>query len=154
MNGQAADLALSRARSIEHIVIDPDGVEHVLVRTTNRAVTLHLVGARLYRSPVRLKFLVDGLARSRAEGLLISQLNVLLGAPSREIKRTTGQIMKRNGLVALDGKTAGATYFEIASVIAGPVSARQDWATWKEHVRSARANGEYFRDGGYRELIR
>lgn len=154
MSGQVADLALSRARSIEHIVIDPDGVEHVLVRTTNRAVTLHLVGARLSRSPVRLKFLVDGLARSRADGLLISQLNVLLGAPPREIKRTTSQNMLRNGLIAIDGKFAGATYFEIASAIAGPTSAREDWSTWKEHVRRARTNGEYFRDGGYRELIR
>lgn len=154
MNRQAADLVLSRARSIEHIVIDPNGVEHVLVRTTNRCVTLHLVGARLHRSPVRLKFVVDGLVHSRAEGLLISELNVLLGAPPREIKRTTGQIMLRNSLIAIDGKSVGATYFEIASAIVGPTSAREDWPTLKEHLRRARANGEYFRDGGYRELIR
>lgn len=147
-----------RTRAVKHVVIDTDGVEHLLLRTTDKCATLRLTGARAYRGPVRLTFIVAGRKRARALGALLAQFDdVVLGVDTDE-KRTAKRIGLRNALIALDGDTAGATHFEIAAVIFGAARARQAWKgasrSMKELVRRARAKGRELRDGGYRELIR
>lgn len=152
-----ADLALSRARSIRHVVLGPNGVENVLVRTSCSALTLRLCGARAYRNPVGLTFLVP--AKSAiSQAQLLRKAQEMICTLGRVVVRTRRQMMMRNALIALDGKSAGATYFEIAVVIYGCTRARQAWRSasrsLKDHVRRAWQLGKRLRDGAYRELLR
>lgn len=154
---QKADLALSRCRSVNHVVIGPDGVEHVLVRSSSSALTLRLVGARAYRNPVNLTYLIS--ARSAAsDAPLLQKAQEMIRARGRVAVRTRRQLMMRNALIALDGKSAGATYFEIAVAIVGHTRARQAWRSTsrslKDHVRRAWRLGKHLRDGASLELLR
>lgn len=152
-----ADLVLSRARSVSHVVIGPDGVENVLVRTTCNALTLRLVGARAHRHPVNLTYLVAAKS-AKSDARLLRVAHDLLLNPERVTVRTRRRLMLRNALIALDGKSAGATYFEIAVVIFGPVRARQAWRSTsrslKDQIRRAWRLGKRLRNGAYRELLR
>ena len=138
--------------------MDQDGVEHVLLRTSDMCATLRLTGARAYRGPVRLTFVVAGRKRARALGALLSHFDDLVSGAPRKQMRTAKRIGLRNALVALDGDMAGASHFEIAAVMFGTARANQAWKSgsrsMKELVRRARAKGRELRDGGYRELIR
>ncbi len=152
-----ADLVLSRARSVSHVVIGPDGVENVLVRSSHSALTLRLVGARAHRHPVNLTYLVPAKS-AKPDARLLRIAQDMLYAPGRVAVRTRRQIMMRNALIGLDGKSAGATFFEIAVVILGHARARQAWRSTsrslKDQIRRAWRLGKRLRDGDYRKLLR
>lgn len=63
----------------------------------------------------------------------------------------------RDALITLDGRCAGATYREIASVIYGIARTRSAWSSpsraMKDRMRHALLRGEQFRDGLYRNLL-
>ena len=156
--GQVADLSLARAATVEHIVIDRAGVEHVLLRTADRSATLKLTGARAYRGPVCLAFIIEGRKRAPSHGGLVARYEDLIAGSPQDDRRSLKLTVLRNAVIALDGDTAGASHFEIAAVMFGRTDARQAWkggSRWmKEIVRRARKKGRELRDGGYRELIR
>jgi hypothetical protein len=63
----------------------------------------------------------------------------------------------RDALIVLDGRAAGASYRDIASVIYGADRARAAWnspsRSIKDRLHRAFNIGKAFRDGGYRALI-
>lgn len=130
----------------------------MLLRTQDRSATLKLTGARAYRGPVRLAFVIDGRKRARTHGTLIALYEDLIAGSPLADKRSLKLTVLRNALIALDGDMAGASHFEIAAAMFGRTNARQAWKSgsrsMKELVRRARAKGRELRDGGYRELIR
>ncbi len=129
----------------------------MLVRTTDRALTLRLRGARASDAPVRLTFLVTGLAQGRPAGALLAELPDLLIAEPRRLKRTRRQIFMRDALIALDGRHAGASYQETAAVIYGAKRTKVAWAgrsrAVKDRMCRALKMGNALCDGGYSELI-
>lgn len=156
--GQLADLSLTRAKAVEHLVIDRDGVEHVLLRSAKGSATLNLTGARAYRGPVRLAFVIAGRKQARAQGGLVARYEDLITGSAQDGQRATRLTVLRNAVIALDGDMAGASHFEIAAALFGREKARQAWkggsSSMKELVRRARKIGRELRDGGYRKLIR
>jgi len=152
-----ADLTLAENRCVQHIVLGSDDLEYVLVRTTDRALTLRLRGERAYDAPVRLTFQVAGLVQARPAGALLTELPNLLISEPRRLKRTRRQILMRDALIALDGRHADASYRETAAVIVGKADADAAWSGrsgWlKERMRRALRDGQALRDGDYRGLL-
>ena len=60
-------------------------------------------------------------------------------------------------LRAIDGRRAGGSYRDIATVLFGAKRVREDWKDGehlKNHVRRLVHRGEMFVDGGYRRFLR
>ena len=155
--GDKADLALARLHCVQHVVVGPDRVEHILIRNSDQAVTFRLVGARASIAPVCLTFRSQGIAAAHKNGTVQIELPRLLAGPVRWIKRTRDLLLLRDAVIALDGRQAGASYRDIAIAMVGAARAKEAWSSasraLKERVRRARAKGEEMRDGGYRTLI-
>jgi hypothetical protein len=129
----------------------------VLVRTTDHAVTLRLHGAHAAEGPVQLTFLVPGLSGAQDLGTLLAALPGLLVTAPRRLKRSRRQILMRDALIVLDGREAGASYRDIATVIYGARLTTDAWTSTSRSLsdRLLRAYrlGRALRDGGYRTLI-
>jgi Uncharacterized conserved protein (DUF2285) len=153
----AADIVLAALACVTHIVVGPANVEHLLIRTTDRAVTLRLHGAHAVDQPVVLTLQIPGLSRARALGTLLAGLPDLLVAVPRRPQYSLRKILMRDSLIALDGRHAGANYRDMASIIHGAPSAHYDWKAGnrsiKDHLHRALKLGMALRDGGYRMLI-
>ena len=155
--GQKADIDLGGLDCVQHIVVGLDRVEHILVRKSDQAVTLRLVGARASIAPVCLTYRSEGNDVACKNGPVQAELPRLLAEPARWIIRTRGRLLLRDAMIALDGRRAGASYREIAIAMVGVSRAKEAWSSasraLKERVRRARTKGEEMRDGGYRTLI-
>lgn len=152
-----ADLILADLPSIRHVVIGPDGLEDLLIRTSEQSLTIRLTGHRASRAPVRLTFLVRGLSEVRETAALLASLPDLMTIRPRWLKRTRDQELMRDAFIALDGRSAGANHRETAEVTVGVKRVREEWSGrggWlKERMRRALAKGEALRDGGYWRLV-
>ncbi len=120
-------------------------------------MTLRLHGAHAVDQPVVLTFQIPGLSRARALGTLLAGLPDLLAAVPRRPQHSLRNILMRDSLIALDGRRAGASYRDMASIIHGAPSAHYDWKSGnrsiKDHLHRALKLGMTLRDGGYRTLI-
>ncbi len=136
---------------------DHAGIELVLIRTTDHAVTLRLHGAHAADGPVQLTFLVPGLSSARNLGALLAVLPDMLVAAPRRFKRSRRQILMRDALITLDGRGSGASYRDIACIIYGKDRTQTAWnsnsRSLKDRLHRAFNLGKSYRDGGYRALI-
>ena len=155
--GNKADLALGRLDCVQHVVLGPDRVERVLIRTSDRAVTFRLVGARASIAPVCLTYQSKGNDAAIRNGRIQTELPRLLAGPTRWITRTRDRLLLRDALIALDGRQATASYRQIAIAMVGTARAKEAWSSasraLKDRVRRALAKGKELRDGGYLKLI-
>jgi hypothetical protein len=106
---------------IRQVVIGPDHVEHLLVRTSKRSLTVRLTGHRASQGPVCLTFHVP--ARSAKDTAAPAARSVGM---ARWIKRTTRQLLVRDALIAVDGRHAGASHREVAEVSVGRKRVREE----------------------------
>jgi Uncharacterized conserved protein (DUF2285) len=149
--------ALAEQLCIRHIVIGPDGVEHLLMRTSNQSLTIRLTGHRVNRAPVCLTFEVSAQSKVRETAAILATFPDLLTKRPRWEKRTSEQILTRDAFIAFDGRSAGASHREVAEVIHGLKRVREEWSGrggWmKERLRRALAKGQALCHGGYRTLL-
>jgi Uncharacterized conserved protein (DUF2285) len=141
---------------IRQVVIGPDHVEYLLVRTSKRSLTVRLTGHRASQGPVCLTFHVP--ARSAEDAAAhLTWYRDLMAMKSRWIKRTRSQLLVRDALIAVDGRNAGASHREVAEVSVGRKRVREEWSArggWlKERMRRALAVGEALCDGGHWKYI-
>jgi hypothetical protein len=152
-----ADLVLADLSCIRHVVIGPGNIEHLLVRTSERSLTIRLIGHRASRAPVRLTFLVPAQSRVKETAAILASLPDLMSMTPRWIKRNRYQELIHDAFMAVDGHDAGASHRETAEVIVGVKLVREEWSSkggWlKERMRRALAKGEALRDGGYWKLV-
>ena len=156
-SGERPDLHLADLRCVSHIVITPDGAETLLINTSERALMLRLCGQTTLNGPVCLTFQIAGLRALPAAGLSLLSLPDLLASRPRTLDRSRRRLLMRDALVALDGRTAGASYREIAAVIAGAERAQAAWKSsdhsLKDRMRRALKAGLALCNGRYRLLI-
>jgi hypothetical protein len=155
-SGLPPGLALADQPFIRHIVIGPDG-EHLLMRTSNRSLTIRLTGHRVSRAPVCLTFMISAQSKVRETAAILATYPDLLTKRPRWVKRTSEQILTRDAFIAFDGRDAGATHREVAEVIHGVKRVREEWSGrggWmKERMRRALAKGRELCHGGYRKML-
>lgn len=152
-----ADLAIAQYRSAGHVIIGPTGLEHVILKDADRALTLRLQGSRATLAPVSATFLVSGIPQPHRVAADFDILAGLVHSPRHKVYRLRERLFLRDALVALDGRHTGASYRETAAVIYGPERARAAWSSastaMKERMRHALARGQQFRNGAYKKLL-
>jgi hypothetical protein len=156
--GVQAHLTLLEMEAARHIILGPAADEFVMLRDSNRAVTLHCRGARASLAPVDIRLVLDGIPEPAVVARSLTLFQGLLRQPEVTVDNSLWRILRRDGLAVLDGKSLGASYRDVATVLYGPNATRK--GVWhsasnplKEHMRRAFAMGRYLRDGGYLELL-
>jgi type VI secretion system activator RovC-like protein len=149
-------VALNDCPCIRQVVIGPDHVEYLLVRTSKRSLTIGLTGHRATQGPVCLTFHVPARSANHAAAYLAWYRDLLAMKP-RWIKRTRSQVLIRDALVAVDGREAGASHREVAEAIVGHKRVREEWSArggWlKGRMGRALAVGQALCGGGHRKYI-
>ena len=155
--GERPDVNLSELQCVRHIIVSADGEETLLINTTDKALTLRLRGTTALRSPVCLTFQIAGMTALPGAGRALQSLPNLIAGRPRKPNRARRRLLLREALIALDGRAAGATYQDVAVVIAGAETARAAWKNadplLKDRMRRALKAGMALRNGRYRILI-
>ena len=143
--------------SLEHILVDSHGLQHVVLRANNVALQLTIDGSSVVDGPVNLTLLVRGFSSLRAAVTHLSTLRRILSPAAAQSSSpvwtpTTRKL--RDALVAYDGRAAGASYHDIALVLHDPNFVDRNWRTGlKERVRRHFSRGISLTSGGYRNLL-
>lgn len=144
--------------AVEHVLIDPAGHQHVLLRSNDLVLQLEIEGADIVREPVKLTVVTGG---SRLLGRTVSQLAILrrilstrpVQAPSSWPART---LNRRDSLIVFDCMTAGSSEREAGAILHGAETVARDWrrASLRQRIRRDKLRAEEFVFGGYRELLK
>jgi hypothetical protein len=143
--------------AVKHILIDPDGRQHLLLRANGAVLQLMIEGADIATAPVTITFLVRGLnAIARSAEQLNLLRRILSPARSRSLPAWTPRTQNlRDALITLDGRRAGASYREIATIIHGAKSVAENWHKGlRERMRRHYTRGFELSVGGYRDFLR
>jgi hypothetical protein len=155
--GSAFDLAIANLRSVKSVMVGPGREEHVFFGDSEETLVLHLQGSRATLGPVCTTFLLRGIPDAAKFAADFGRVDALLGAPRSRTHRSRHRLLRRDALVALDGRRAGVSHRDVATVIFGIEHVLQAWSGgggWlKERMRRALAAGEELRDGGYRRAL-
>ena len=156
--GERSDVHLTELQCVRHIVVSAEGAETLLINTSDKALTLRLRGATALLGPVCLTFQIAGMRALPYSGRSILRLPDMLTGRPRKFNRSRRKLLLRDALVAIDGRQAGATYRDVAVVVAGAESARTAWRnsdhSLKDRMRRALKSGMLLRNGRYRILIK
>ena len=129
----------------------------MILRDSDKALTLRLHGSLASLAPVTTTFLIAGLPAPSTLAADFGTLDGLLQCSRSRVHRSRDHLLLRDAIVSLDGRDAGASHREAAEVIFGIKRVRADWSArggWlKERMRRALAKGEELRDGGYRRAL-
>jgi hypothetical protein len=155
--GGGASVFFPALHCLEHILIDSAGRQHVVLRASGMALQLTIKGADIVNAAVNLTFLVRGFSAIRAATSHLSTLRRILSPISQQPSSpawtpTTRKL--RDAILTLDGRTAGASYQEIALILHGPKIVELNWRTGlKERMRRHFGRGIALSTGGYRKLL-
>lgn len=145
---------------LQHIQVDVDGRQHLVVRAHGLVLQIEIEGADVTSGPVNITFLARGLKTSRRTGQQLIMLNRIMTerttVPSADAKWTRKALRYRDAIIALDGHAAGASYREIAVVIHGQARVDREWqyGGLKDEMRRNLKRGLALSRGGYRALLR
>ena len=156
------DFSLARLPPMTHLLIDADGVQHFVLKSPDDHATVHVTGSLAPAGPVRIKFEsvgVDALSIHRDTFSVLTHLlhpdPALLTSPE---DWPVERLELRDSLIALDGKAAGATHWEIATVILGSARVDSEWpdleAPIRYKIKRDLARGRRLMNGGYRDLLK
>ena len=145
-----------------HLLIDADGVQHFVLKSPDDHATVHVTGSLAPAGPVRIKFEsvgVDAISIHRDTFSVLTHLlhpdPALLTSPQ---DWPVERLELRDSLIALDGKAAGATHREIATVIHGSARVDSEWpdleAPIRYKIKRDLARGRRLMNGGYRDLLK
>ena len=150
--GTPASFVLADQTCIRHVVIGPGDIEHLLIRTSERSLTVRVTGHRASRGPVQLKFVIPAESRVKGTAAILASYPDLLTMRSRWVKKTSEQMLTRD-----DGHAAGASYREMAEAVHGQKRVREEWSgrgcSMKERMRRALAKGQALCHGEHWKLV-
>ena len=158
-NARQEDVFMPALASVEHILIDAGGRQHVALRGNRAAIQLTITGADITARPVALTILVLGIAAiGRACDQLDTLRRILSPAQSHlpaDPAWTTRTINLRDALITFDGRRAGASHREIATFIYGARTVAEDWdAGLRERMQRRYTRAARLVAGGYRDFLR
>jgi hypothetical protein len=155
------DFDLMRFSGCVSALIRADGHQQIILKAPPRILLLSVSGASIFDRPLRAQFVTEGADKhicaqaSKAFRDLAAFLSERPQPP--EPGWTPRMKSMRNGLIALDGKEAGASYREMVRVIHGAREADVVWNgqrwTPKDQVRKGLARARALMLGGYRRLL-
>jgi hypothetical protein len=155
---QDGSVLLTALPSLEHILVDASGRQHIVLRANGAALQLAIDGADVAAGPVAITLLVQGFG---AIGRAIEHLTTLrrILSPASRLRPDPGWTPTTHklhaALVALDGRAAGASYHEVAIVLHGVEYVERNWETGlKRSMRHHLRRGLALSRGGYRNLLR
>ncbi len=158
-NARQESVFMPAIPSLEHILIDAGGRQHVVLRGNQAAIQLTITGADIAVHPVAITILVPGIAAiGRACDQLDTLRRILSPAHSRSSPDpdwTTRTQNLRDALITFDGRRAGASHREIATFIYGARKVAEDWdAGLRERMQRHYNRAARLVAGGYRDLLR
>jgi hypothetical protein len=145
--------------SLEHILIDVTGRQHVVLRANQASIQLTIEGVDLTVGPVAITFLVSGFdaaAKARDQLDLLDRILSPNRAPSSVLPRWTTRTRNlRDALITLDGRRAGASHKEIAILIYSAEDVAADWGVGlRQRMQRHYSRGAALAAGGYRDFLR
>ena len=150
--GTPASFVLADQTCIRHVVIGPGDIEHLLIRTSERSLTVRIAGHHASRGPVHLKFVIPAESRVKEAAAILASYPDLLTMRSRWVKKTSEQMLTRD-----DGHAAGASYREMAEAVHGQKRVREEWSgrgcSMKERMRRDLAKGQALCHGEHWKLV-
>lgn len=151
------DQTVAKCR-VEHLV-DWDGHEHLIIRGKQCSIQVRCHDLSLYHpTPVKMSFNVSDVDEIERYSKILEQSKLVFGdyivSPPPFTRKA--QLM-RNGLIALDGRRAGLTDRQIASIIEGTETVEAGVAKGDRslirRVRTYRDKAQALCGGGYRDLL-
>jgi hypothetical protein len=145
--------------SLEHILIDASGRQHLVLRANQASIQLMVDGADLTARPVAITFLVSGfdaVVEARNQLDLLDRVLSPNRAPSSLLPRWTTRTRNlRDALMTFDGRRARAGNKEIAIFIYGAEDVAADWdAGLRQRMQRHYSRAEALAAGGYRAFLR
>jgi len=145
--------------ALEHILIDPAGRQHVLVRANGAVLQLEIEGADILSGPVLLTFMARGIDTLGRAASQLSDLRRILStdATFASVPRwTTRTGNLRDGFIVYDCRAAGRRYQEAAIIIHGAQAVKQNWRNGGLPARMRRnwQRAERCVSGGYRAFLK
>jgi hypothetical protein len=145
--------------SLEHILIDATGRQHVVLRANQASIQLTIEGADLTTRPVAITFLVPGFDRIVEVRNHLDLLDRVLSpnrTPSSLRPRWTTRTRNlRDALITFDGRRAGAGNKDIATFIYGAEDVAADWDVGlRQRMQRHYNRAEALAAGGYRAFLR
>jgi hypothetical protein len=145
--------------SLEHVLIDAAGRQHVMLRANQASIQLTIEGADVTARPVAITILVPGfgaIAQARDQLDLLDRVLSPNRAPSSLLPRWTKRTRNlRDGLITFDGRRAGASHKEIAILIYGAEDVAADWGVGlRQRMQRHYSRGAALAAGGYRNFLR
>lgn len=158
--GFGAIISLGDLRCLRTVLKTADGEQHLLLRDQRHVIQVLCRGADLRTDPFSIELVVDGFPEIEGRLRLLKAMADVYR--QRRIGGGTGEwtveaTRHRDALAALDWRTAGCSYREIAIYLHGEEAVRRDWTnpdqTMKNRVIRSVKRGVRMRDGGYRALL-
>jgi len=145
--------------SLEHVLIDATGRQHVVLRANQASIQLTIEGADLTTRPAAITLLVPGFDRIVEARNQLDLLDRVLSpnrAPSSVLPRWTTRIRNlRDALITFDGRRAGAGHKEIALLIYGAEEVAADWdAGLRQRMQRHYSRGAALAADRYRDFLR
>jgi hypothetical protein len=145
--------------SLEHVLMDVAGRQHVVLRANQASIQLTIEGADLTVGPASITLLVsvfDEVAKARDQLDLLDRVLSSNRAPSSVMPRWTTRTRNlRDALITLDGRRVGASLKEIAIFIYGAEDVATDWgAGLRQRMQRHYSRGAALAAGGYRDFLR
>jgi len=154
-----ADFRADALPGLVSIHIDSAGLQHVVIKSKSRRVTIRVHGALVAVAPARVTFEITTLAGLFAAQRSITTLREIFSdKPASAPGWTTTALEKRDALIALDAHFNDASHREVAVLIFGPDRVQAEWVAdgceLKDYVRRCRSRGLRYMQGDYRRLLR
>ena len=143
---------------VEHILIDADERQHVVLRANGTSLQLLVDGPHIVAHPISITFLMPGLGAISETSEHLATLRRIISPPSLRSAspRWTPTTRKLHAaLLALDGRAAGASHRDVAVVLYGLEHVKRNWETGvKRRMRHHLRRGLALSRGGYRSFLR
>lgn len=161
-SSDAADFNLAKLPTESILVIDPDDVQHVVVKSRVGLVSLQIRGTLAAAGRTCITFFgigIDALPAHRdAVALLADVLNSGSPATPRSHEWSVERLELRNAIIAIDGECVGASRRDIAAVTFGKKRVDEEWpdpdAPMRHKIKRDLARGRRLLAGGYRQLVK
>jgi hypothetical protein len=156
----AGALIFPELSAVEHILIDPNGRQHVLLRANGIALQLKIDGADIINEPVTLTIVTGAVSLLGRTASQLTHLRRILSthtASASSVSHWTARTLnRRDGLIVFDSMTAGGTEREAGTILFGAEAVQRDWrrGSLRQRIRRDKLRGEEFVFGGYRKLLK
>ena len=144
---------------MEHILIAPNGRQHVVLRAHGLVLQLEIDGADILKEPVTLTIVTRGVGLLGRTVAHLTDLRRILSSTLEHAPPpswTARTLNRRDGLIVFDCMSAGGTEREAGTILFGPEAVHRDWrrGSLRQRIRRDKVRGEEFVFGGYRKLLK